>query len=75
MYIVEGTRSEIREKIEEQLSHIVRWKKLIVPEINFYIARVAEIEKERKLILFSGTSQNYRMNRERGGVVLQIERA
>lgn len=56
MYIVEGTRSEIREKIEEQLSHVVRWKKLIVPKIiNFYIARVAEIEKERTLLYyFSG---------------------
>lgn len=53
MYIVEGTRSEIREKIEEQLSRIVRWKKLIVPKIiNFYIARAAEIEKERTLLYY-----------------------
>lgn len=52
MYIVEGTRSEIREKIEEQLSHIVRWKKLIVPKINFYTARVAEIEKGRTLLYY-----------------------
>lgn len=57
MYIVEGTRSEIREKIEEQLSHIVRWKKLIVPKINFYIARVAEIEKEHFYIIFRDFSK------------------
>lgn len=53
MYIVEGTRSEIREKIEEQLSHVVRRKKLIVPKIiSFYIARVAQIEKERTLLYY-----------------------
>lgn len=53
MYIVEGTRSEIREKIEQQLSHIVRRKKLIVPKIiSFYIARVAEMEKERTLLYY-----------------------
>lgn len=46
-------------------------------EDNKFLYSSCGADRKRKdtFILFLGTSQNYRMNRERGGVVLQIERA